>query len=60
MNNNRLAWAEALLSEGGRLSLDTAFGLMGEGIDISTIEDRIDGFVITEELLESLENYESY
>ena len=45
--NTRLQFAEAILSEGGLISLDTAVGLMADGIDIKTIEDRIDGFSIT-------------
>lgn len=45
--NQRLAFAEAFLAEGGMISLDTAVSLMADGIDIKTIEDRIDGFSIT-------------
>lgn len=45
--NTRLQFAEAVLSEGGMISLDTAISLMADGIDIKTIEDRIDGYSIT-------------
>lgn len=54
--NQRLALAEAFLSEGGMISLDTAVGLMADGIDIKTIEDRIDGFSITN--IDEVESYD--
>lgn len=54
--NQRLALAEAFLSEGGMISLDTAVSLMADGIDIKTIEDRIDGFSITN--IDEVESYD--
>ena len=53
-------WAEALMSEGGLLSADVALSLIGEGYDITAIQDRIDGFSITDELLETITEYELY
>lgn len=44
--NHRLQFAEAVLSEGGLIPIDVAVSLMSDGIDIKTIEDRIDGFSI--------------
>lgn len=58
--NNKLMWAEALMSEGGLLSADVALSLIGEGYDITAIQDRIDGFSITDELLETITEYELY
>lgn len=54
--NQRLALAEAFLSEGGMISLDTAVSLMADGFDIKTIEDRIDGFSITN--IDEVESYD--
>lgn len=53
-------WAEALMAEGGLLPADVALSLIGEGYDITAIQDRIDGFSITDELLETLTEYELY
>lgn len=58
--NNKLMWAEALMAEGGLLPADVALSLIGEGYDITAIQDRIDGFSITDELLETLTEYELY
>lgn len=58
--NTKLMWAEALMSEGGLLSADVALSLIGEGYDITAIQDRIDGFSITDELLETITEYELY
>jgi hypothetical protein len=44
--NPRLQFAEAVLSEGGLIPVDFAVSLMADGIDMKTIEDRIDGFSI--------------
>lgn len=54
--NNRLIWAEALMSEGGLLPVDVAMGFMADGYDINSIDDsRYDReFVITPELIDQL------
>lgn len=54
--NNRLIWAEALMSEGGILPADVATGFMADGYDINSIDDyRYDReFVITPELIDQL------
>lgn len=44
--NHRLMIAEAVLSEGYLLPIDVVASLMADGIDINTIEDRIDGYSI--------------
>lgn len=44
--NTRLQFAETILSEGGLIPIDYAVSLMADGIDIKSIEDRIDGFSI--------------
>lgn len=44
--NTRLQFAEALLSEGYLVPVDLAASLVADGIDMKTIEDRIDGFSI--------------
>lgn len=58
MNINRLMWAEALLAEGAVLPLDVAVSIMNDGVNLVAIEDRIDGFVLTDDLLDQLENHE--
>ena len=42
--NTNLMIAQAVLSEGYLLPIDVAASLIADGIDINSIEDRIDGY----------------
>jgi hypothetical protein len=44
--NTRLQLADVLLSEGHLVPIDLAVSLMADGMDMQTIEDRIDGYSI--------------
>lgn len=54
MKSNRALWAEALMLEGCILPIDEAVRLMGEGVDVTMMEARIEGFDV-ESYLDNLD-----
>jgi hypothetical protein len=47
---------ETLISEGYMVPIDVATDLMGSGYIVEGMEDRIDGFLVIDDIVEDYEN----
>ena len=56
MSRRLLEMTETLISEGYMVPIDVATDLMGSGYIVEGMEDRIDGFLVIDDIVEDYEN----